>query len=403
MSARVMLVLTASNPPDREAEADNMRSGSTRQSRSVRLALMVPAVALALAALPAESQAAHRRGHKKAAAAGPKAAGPKATGPRGEIAACESAYKLAQENESSSHLVQARELWLRCARPSCGAFFRQECTNRFTQLDADIPSVIPFVTDAAGTPRVDVDVKMDGESLTTHLDGHALPIDPGVHEFSFSTTTGVFATQQIMILQGQRNRPVSASLRSAEMRREKPKGTAGKATAVAAETTPAAGTTPAPVIVPSPEAAAREASDREASEGASNGPEVTLATAPAESHKSGHAKLSYILGGAGLLGIGGAALLTYWGRKDNDMLGQNGQCADMQNACSQGTIDHIKRLYLAADVSLGVGVAALGAAYWVYAAGRSSSAKEEQATQEAYRIDVQPARSGAVATVSGSF
>jgi hypothetical protein len=346
----------------------------------MRLAMTAPAMAMAMAIglLPAEGQAAGKHGKEKPAAAA-----------RSEIGACESAYKLAQENERGAHLLQAKELWLRCARPTCGAFFQHECTARYTQLDADIPSVIPVVLDARGVPRVDVEVRMDGEALTSHLDGHALAIDPGVHEFSFSTAAGVFASQQIMVLQGQRNRPVSASIRSAELRREKiPK-------AIAAAESPPPAPTPVPPALPSPEAAAREVTDREtaATEGAAPEGTLTAAAEPTNPHR----KLIYALGAGGLAGVGAGALLVYWGRKDNDMLTR---CAQ---DCNASTTAHIRRLYLAANISFGVGVAALGAAYWVYAVSQQSPKGEVASKEQAYRFDVAPVTSGAVASVSGSF
>src|SRR5256885_1377897 len=80
---------------------------------------------------------------------------------------------------------------------------RQECIRRFAQLGNDIPSVIPVVTDAAGSPRVDVQVTMDGELLTSRLDGRSLPVDPGVHEFTFSADGG--GTGAAFILWGRKD------------------------------------------------------------------------------------------------------------------------------------------------------------------------------------------------------
>src|SRR5262249_15802740 len=78
-----------------------------------------------------------------------------------------------------------------------------------------IPSVVPVVTDETGAPRVDVQVRIDGELVATQLDGRALPVDPGMHEFSFTMDGNVIARQKLMILQGQRNRQIAATLRSA--------------------------------------------------------------------------------------------------------------------------------------------------------------------------------------------
>jgi hypothetical protein len=266
--------------------------------------------------------------------------------------ACTAAYESAQERERSGHLIEAKESFLTCAKETCGTFLEQECTARYARLNADIPSVVPMVTDDAGAPRVDVAVTMDGEPLISRLDGRAVPVNPGMHEFVFSAGGKVFSRQKLLIGQGQRNRAISTSLRSAEKRAQERMVDA-----------PAA----------SPEA-----------------------DAPADRPRGGGVPaLSYVLGGTGLAGIGAFALLTYWGRKDNDMLAQ---CSPN---CPQSSVDHIHRLYVSADVSLGVGIAALGAAYWVFAASRSKS--EEKPADEAYLFTVQPTSSGAFAAVSGSF
>jgi hypothetical protein len=312
------------------------------------------------------------------------------------IQACVANYKTGLEREQSSHLVEARELFLKCAKSGCGSPLKEECTTRFTRLDNDIPSIVPIVTDDSGMPRVDIEVRMDGQLLTSHLDGHALPLDPGMHEFSFASDGGVFATQSIMLAQGQRNRTVSASLRSAVMRTPKQK----KGQAVAAvdkapveKSNEEAAPTPR---VPTPEAAARQVVEKEAAEREASGPDATVETA---APSAGTSKLPYIVGGAGLASIGAGALFIYWGRKDNSNLTSCSPVGGETN-CPQSAVDHVRRMYLIGDVALGVGVAALGAAYWLHA---SHPGKEEQGAQEAYRFDVAPTNSGAVATVSGSF
>jgi hypothetical protein len=92
----------------------------------------------------------------------------------------------------------------------------------------------------------------------------------------------------------------------------------------------------------------------------------------------------------GVAGIAGYGLLTYWGRKDNDKL------AECSPACNPAAVDHIRKLYTIADVSLGVGIAALvGGTSWWYVKSRRS--------KEAVAVDVQPIRSGALASVKGAF
>src|SRR5262249_49517833 len=82
---------------------------------------------------------------------------------------------------------------------------------RFAQIQADIPSIVPVVTDETGATRDDVQVKMDGEILTSRLDGRALPVEPGNHDFSFEVG-GLAVSQKILMMEGQRNRQIAISL-----------------------------------------------------------------------------------------------------------------------------------------------------------------------------------------------
>jgi len=314
-------------------------------------------------------------------------------------AACKAAYKGARQLEQSAKLRQARDMLLTCAKATCGALLKQQCTNLYLQLDQDIPSVVPLVTDDSGAPRVNVQVTMDGEVLTSRLDGRSLPVDPGLHEFSFSSDTGIFATQSIMIVQGQRNRPLSVALHGGEKRGSKRAAlgpaSAGGIDAKASLDKPA-------VDKPNLEKPAAEAilpeksvPDKTAPEKAAVEMDSSDSSAPNVHPKSGPGPLPYVLSAAGLAGIGGFALLSTWGSKDNSALSA---CAP---DCSPDSVAHIKRLYLAADVSLGVGIAALGTGLYMLLA--SPGSKEAPPTQAKYHFDVKPAPSGGFATVSGSF
>jgi hypothetical protein len=319
----------------------------------------------------------------------------KKTGSPESVSACVDNYKTGLENESAGRLRQARELFIKCSKAACGSPLRDECTTRFTQLSTDIPSVVPMVTDDAGSPLTDVEVRVDGERLVSSLDGHSLPLDPGVREFSFSKDGRVFATQRVMIVQGQRNRLISASLqgggetkRAAKLKKVPPT----MAVAAATEAAPAAPRPepePAvPVLTPAKAATPRLTAPVKQGE-----PEVGLT---AEEHESsGAPALTYVLAGTGVTALAAGAALIYWGRKDNSKL--SGCSTDTTN-CPQSTIDHIHNFYLGGNIALGVGLASLGAAWWVY----SHSGKEES-SKEAYRFDLQPTKSGAVASIGGSF
>src|SRR5882724_2202806 len=126
--------------------------------------------------------------------------------------ACGGARKAARAFEADGHLRQARETYESCSKAICSPVVRQDCTTRYAQLAHDIPTIVPLVTDEAGTPLVDVQVTMDGAPIASRLDGRSIAVDPGMHEFSFSTASGVLLTQQIMIVQGQRNQPIAVAV-----------------------------------------------------------------------------------------------------------------------------------------------------------------------------------------------
>jgi hypothetical protein len=127
---------------------------------------------------------------------------------------CASVYETAQQYEESGHLVEASQLFLKCASTTCGSAVSQECATRNRRLRFDLPSVVLVATDNMGEPIIDVRVQVDGRLLTSRLDGLSLPVDPGIHEFSFSTDIGVFASEKITLAKGERNRPISVSLSS---------------------------------------------------------------------------------------------------------------------------------------------------------------------------------------------
>ena len=105
--------------------------------------------------------------------------------------------------------------------------------------------------------------------------------------------------------------------------------------------------------------------------------------------------LPLVLTGVGVAALGTGTVLTLWGRKDNNNLSQ---CSPN---CANATLSHIKRIYQGADIAIGVGVAALAAAYWSYAF--TSGSGESKGSETALRLDVAPTTSGGFAAVSGRF
>jgi hypothetical protein len=247
------------------------------------------------------------------------------------------------------------------------------------------------VSDAGGGSRPDVQVRVDGEPFASQIDGRPLQVDPGIHDFSFVVDGHVFATQKIMIVQGQRNRFITATI-----------GKTGRGAIADESAGPATEeeTTKSPAARPG----RTKASAKATAAGAEKAPEAaadesaTAESTPAEEAppKMHHRILPWVLGGIGVVGLSTGAVLTVWGRKDNTNLGG---CSP---ACPDGTLNHIRRVYQGADIAIGVGVAALAVAYWSYAFLQGSSS-ETHGAESAMRLDVAPTTSGGFASVSGRF
>ena len=301
-----------------------------------------------------------------------------------------SAYKTAQAEEKAGHMRAARDALQTCAQVTSCAGLAPKCSTRYAELGAQMPSVVPVVTDSAGVPRTDIQVKVDGELLTSELNGKGVAVEPGVHEFSFATDHGVFATQKVMIVEGQHDRVLSVVLPG-----------------------PGAPTKPSPVAVTTPSPAAAETNTAAETANADGKPSheetetekstrAMVAPAPSPDRESPTARpwtmprsaFPYVLGGAGLAAVAGGVLLTIWGQQDNSSL--ESRC---KPACDPSSVDHIRTLYIAADLSFGVGAAALAVTTWLFAKSHAENAPGSTAM----RIDVHPTASGAVASVSGTF
>ena len=329
-------------------------------SRPSHVAAFAGIAMLALAASPALAQIAHLRDEE----------------------ACLTTLKDAKAREQEGALQASRVLLRQCAQNPCSAFVRQQCAHRNTKLELDTPTVVLLVTDAAGGSRTDVQVKVDGEPFASQLDGRAIPIDPGMHDFSFIADGRVFATQKILIVQGQRNRFITANI-----------GKAGRGAVAADESAGPTEEQAAKLPATRPRTRVAAAPEKKAEPDESTTAESTPSE---EGGAPTHRRiLPLVLTGVGVAALGTGAMLTLWGRKDNNNL------SECSPNCAGATLSHIKRIYQGADIAIGVGVAALAAAYWSYAF--TSGSGETKGSETALRLDVAPTTSGGFAAVSGRF
>lgn len=252
-------------------------------------------------------------------------------------ATCVQAYEEGQKQRASGSLKASLELFRVCSEADCPVATKKDCTVWLSEVEVSLPTVVLSAVDAGGKDLVDVRVKLDGQPLTSRLDGKALVIDPGKRSLVFERDGAAPITREIVVKQGEKDRKVEVSW--AETEKSQPD--------------------------------------------ASGGPTISPGT--------------WVLGGIGLAGLtlfgvfGGLALMDKSDAKDT--------CAP---DCSDSTVGSIQTKLIVADVSLGVGVASLGAAV-VLGVVSALDSGEPEPKQAAWSFGVAPTEGGAVGVVGGVF
>jgi hypothetical protein len=227
--------------------------------------------------------------------------------------ACIQASDEGQVLRDRGKLLAARARFLACSRDACPRLVRTDCAGWLADVDARIPSIVVSAQDPAGRDAADVKVTLNGEVISTRLDGLAIPVDPGEHRFRFERSGSPPIEETILLREGERRRAVSVRFRDPNAPRED------------------APKTPAP-----------------AASGPSTG---TLAAA-------------ITLGAAGLAGGGAFAYLAATAKSDRDHLRET--CAP---GCKQADVDAIRTKEIAANVALGAGIAAIASGVLVLTLG----------------------------------
>ncbi|MCC6646093.1 MAG: hypothetical protein IT374_11045 [Polyangiaceae bacterium] len=258
--------------------------------------------------------------------------------------ACVEAHGDGQAQRKAGKVLAARDRFLVCADEACPAVVRKECLAWAQEVDGEAASfVVDASLDDAQTSAVVVSI--DGRIVARQLDGRPITADPGPHALRFETTGAPAIEQQVTLLTGEKHRRLPVAFRRQ----------------------PA---TPSPATTPS---------------AAPDAPLVAVSPAPSRS------ALPLVFGGVGAVGVAGFAYFGLAASRKKSDLDDRG----CKPACPRGDVDAVKRDYLFANVSLGVGVLGLGVATYLLV-GRAS--KPERAA-----LVVAPTRDGAVGGVVGAF
>ena len=126
------------------------------------------------------------------------------------IAASESALTLRQQGKLHAALEQLAT----CSDPACSSELRQDCAQRVSAVNAAMPTLIVAAKDGTGNDLSAVTVTLDGAPLLTTLDGRPLSVDPGHHAFHFETPGAPPQDKQLVVREGEHDRPVNVVLAS---------------------------------------------------------------------------------------------------------------------------------------------------------------------------------------------
>jgi hypothetical protein len=230
--------------------------------------------------------------------------------------ACVDAAEAGQRLRKEGHLVAARDQLLVCASRDCPDVVSQDCTGWLGEVQRSLGSVVVKAHSVSGEPLSDVSVSLDGIELAERAPTAAIEVDPGDHVLRCERPGFTPAEQPVRVQEGQRGDEIDCRL---------------------APSTPTA------------------PSDRPSK----GDPRIFETPPPPPATRGPLPWVVWPLAGVGVAGVGA---FTYFGlsgkAEENSLLGPTG-CAPK---CTPEQTDPARTKFLIANVSLGVGIVALGAA-----------------------------------------
>ena len=226
---------------------------------------------------------------------------------------CIAAAESGQQLRSNSKLFDARKAFALCTASTCPAVIRRDCGRWIEELDALIPSIQVKLVDGTGAEVAEGRVLMNGEPFQRAGDGHATPVDPGMHRFTWVRDEGSSVEEQVVVREGERNKVVEL-----------------------------------------------------------HAPVVTVGHSPPSTTTGARARgpLPFIVGGAGLALAAAGGI--FWGIGLHDCSTLGATCASA-HTCAQSDVEASHTKLVIGDVLLGVGVIAIvGAVYLFVTQGNDS-------------------------------
>lgn len=205
--------------------------------------------------------------------------------------ACIDAHAEGQIDRGAGRLLRASERFRACAADPCPALIRAECQELGAKVEKETPSLLIGAEDARGQVISGATAAIDSGQRLPVLNGAPLLLDPGVHQIDVTLEDGRSQTLHLSLSYGEKGRPAVARFEPLARRRTEGRGN----------------------------------------------------------------ELAYVIGGAGLLGLGAWGAFAWDGRRRQaDLESCAPRCPD------RSEVGAMRRSYLIADVLLGLSAAALG-------------------------------------------
>jgi hypothetical protein len=127
---------------------------------------------------------------------------------------CMNANEFAQSLRLSRRLRKAEDELTVCVARSCPELVRNDCSERLNEVQRAMPTVVFAVRSARGEGLTAVRVLVDGAPLAETLDGSAIEVDPGAHQFTFLADGYEPFEQETLVWEGQKERSLPVVLQA---------------------------------------------------------------------------------------------------------------------------------------------------------------------------------------------
>lgn len=121
--------------------------------------------------------------------------------------ACMRGFEQGQSLRRDGKLVEARENLIACAREMCSKVVAVKCEEWLGEVADEIPSVVVVAKTGGGKDIISAELRIDGESVASELDGRPIELDPGSHQLEL-TVAGTKKTDKILLSEGEKARRV---------------------------------------------------------------------------------------------------------------------------------------------------------------------------------------------------